>query len=132
MTRLRNTAPLAVLLAALIAAPAAADDPQCPVIGAGGTNIGDGSVLVVGQTAIGLAGSVTDDAELGAVPCWFGICLGDLDGDGVVDLSDLALMLSNYGQGSGQSYQDGDLDGDGDVDLSDLALMLSVYDTVCP
>jgi len=132
MTRLRITAPLAVLLAALIAAPASADDPRCPVVGAGGTNTGDGSVLVVGQTAIGLASSATDDAELGAVPCWFDTCLGDLNGDGVVDLADLALMLSNYGQSSGQTYEDGDLDGDGDVDLSDLALMLSVYDTVCP
>jgi parallel beta-helix repeat protein len=58
-------------------------------------------------------------------------CPGDLDGDGNVDLTDLARMLSNYGAGGGMSYEDGDLDGDGDVDLDDLAALLAVYGTSC-
>jgi hypothetical protein len=58
-------------------------------------------------------------------------CPGDLDGDGRVDLSDLAQLLSNYGTTSGASYADGDLDGDGDVDLADLAALLAVYGTNC-
>jgi hypothetical protein len=53
--------------------------------------------------------------------------LGDLDGDGDVDLSDLAQLLSNYGMTGGANYEDGDLDGDGDVDLSDLAGLLANY-----
>ena len=57
---------------------------------------------------------------------------GDLDGDGDVDLSDLAQLLGNYGIAGGASYEDGDLDGDGDVDLSDLAALLGVYGTSCP
>lgn len=58
-------------------------------------------------------------------------CLGDLDGDDDIDLSDLAGLLANYGMTSGACYDDGDLDFDGDVDLSDLATLLSVYGTTC-
>ena len=58
-------------------------------------------------------------------------CLGDLDYDGFVNLSDLAQLLGSYGTTSGAVYEDGDLDGDGDVDLSDLAELLSVYGTIC-
>jgi hypothetical protein len=54
---------------------------------------------------------------------------GDLDGDGDVDLSDLAQLLANYGITEGATYEDGDLDGDGDVDLSDLAGLLANYGT---
>jgi hypothetical protein len=59
-------------------------------------------------------------------------CLGDLDGDGNVDLTDLAALLSSYGATGGMTYEDGDLDGDGDVDLTDLATLLGVYGTTCP
>jgi len=52
---------------------------------------------------------------------------GDLDGDGDVDLTDLAQLLANYGTTEGATYEDGDLDGDGDVDLTDLAILLSHY-----
>jgi hypothetical protein len=58
-------------------------------------------------------------------------CWGDLDGDGYVDLGDLAQLLAHYGMPGGATYEDGDLDGDGDVDLSDLSILLSVYGTVC-
>ena len=58
-------------------------------------------------------------------------CLGDLDGNNEVSLSDLAILLSNYGTSSGMSYYDGDLDGDTDVDLSDLAALLALYGTSC-
>ncbi len=56
---------------------------------------------------------------------------GDLDGDGDVDLADLAVLLANYNTPSGMTYADGDLDGDGDVDLSDLAIMLANYGGSC-
>ncbi len=77
-----------------------------------------------------IAGGNSDDANGNGIPdeceCW-----GDLDGDGDIDLSDLATLLSNYGMPDGASYEDGDLDGDGDVDLSDLAALLSVYGSDC-
>jgi len=59
-------------------------------------------------------------------------CVGDLNGDGSVNLADLAIVLSNYGLTGGATYADGDLDGDGDVDLADLAMMLAVYGASCP
>jgi hypothetical protein len=59
------------------------------------------------------------------------LCPGDLNGDEVVNLTDLALLLAHYGTTSGASPDEGDLDCDGDVDLSDLALLLSVYGTSC-
>lgn len=59
-------------------------------------------------------------------------CAGDLDGDGSVGLSDLAILLSHFGDSGDVTPDDGDLDGDGDVDLSDLAEFLSHFGTICP
>jgi hypothetical protein len=56
-------------------------------------------------------------------------CLGDLDGDGTVNLADLALLLAHFGGAGGQS--DGDIDGDGDIDLADLATLLSNFGSTC-
>lgn len=56
---------------------------------------------------------------------------GDLDGDGCVDLADLATLLSNYGTQQGATYEMGDIDGDGDVDVADLAELLSHYGDGC-
>jgi hypothetical protein len=68
-----------------------------------------------------------DDDGVGDVcECW-----GDLNDDGLRNLSDLAQLLGNYGQ-TGMTYVDGDLDLDGDVDIADLAWLLSVYGNPCP
>jgi hypothetical protein len=69
--------------------------------------------------------------DMGAYEFQGEICFGDLDGDGVIGLSDLAQLLSNYGTPSGAAHEDGDLDADGDVDLADLAALLAVYGTTC-
>lgn len=56
-------------------------------------------------------------------------CLGDADGDRDVDLSDLALVLSQFGMfGTGLN---GDVDNDGDVDVSDLAILLANFGVSC-
>ena len=90
----------------------------------------------IGQPDANTTVMTGDDFEL-AGGFWAGaaedeFCFGDLDGDGDVGLSDLAQLLSNYGETSGMTYEDGDLDGDGDVDLADLAALLGVYGTTCP
>ena len=59
-------------------------------------------------------------------------CPGDLDGDGDVDLSDLATILTNFGVAGGAQPEDGDMDNDGDVDLSDLAAFLNAFGASCP
>ncbi len=58
-------------------------------------------------------------------------CEGDVTGDGLRDLSDLGVLLANYGA-TGVGLSSGDLDGDTDVDLSDLGIMLSVFGQPCP
>lgn len=58
------------------------------------------------------------------------LVLTDLDDTGVIDISDLAMLLSNFGQSG--TYDDGDLNGDGLVSLPDLAALLSVFGLPCP
>ncbi len=56
---------------------------------------------------------------------------GDTNGDGCVNLSDLGVVLSNYGMTVSGGAADGDFDGDHDVDLSDLGVVLSAYGNGC-
>lgn len=58
-------------------------------------------------------------------------CPGDLDGDGDVDVTDLSILLSNFGISSGANPEDGDLDDDGDVDITDLSVQLGLFGTTC-
>ncbi len=55
-------------------------------------------------------------------------CAGDLDGDEDVDLSDLGILLADWGCSGACA---GDVDGDGDVDLSDLGELLAAYAQPC-
>ena len=69
-----------------------------------------------------------DDVEIWGVVTGSAL-FGDLNGDCIVDLSDLQILLSNYGQSA--DANGGDLDGSGTVDLSDLQQLLSVYGDAC-
>ena len=46
----------------------------------------------------------------------------DLDGNGVVNIDDLLILLGNFGD-----QGDGDLDGDGTVTIDDLLELLSKW-----
>lgn len=56
---------------------------------------------------------------------------GDTNGDGCVNLSDLGVVLSNFGLAVGGGAASGDFDNDGDVDLSDLGVVLSAFGQGC-
>lgn len=58
-------------------------------------------------------------------------CPGDVNADLSVDLTDLAILLANFGVGSGASEAQGDLDEDEDVDLTDLAILLANFGQHC-
>ncbi len=60
-------------------------------------------------------------------------CPGDVDGDGRVDLVDLARVLAGFGAGAGDPPYDpaADLDQNGTVDLGDLAQVLAAFGTRC-
>ena len=49
---------------------------------------------------------------------------GDLNGDGTVNVTDLSILLSNWGK-TGVTAAQGDLNGDGTVNVTDLSILLS-------
>ncbi|MFN0135009.1 MAG: LamG-like jellyroll fold domain-containing protein [Phycisphaerae bacterium] len=60
-----------------------------------------------------------------------GHCPEDLNGNGAIDLSDLSILLSNFGL-IGGTGQDGDINGDQVVNLTDLSLLLAAFGATCP
>ena len=51
---------------------------------------------------------------------------GDAELDGKVDVNDLTIVLTHYGQ-TGMTWTTGDFQGDGKVDVNDLTIVLSRY-----
>ena len=51
---------------------------------------------------------------------------GDANGDGRVDVNDLTIVLTNFGQ-TGDNWNEGDFNGDGRVDVNDLTIVLSHF-----
>ena len=55
-------------------------------------------------------------------------CAGDWDDDGYITISDLVMMLADYGCTSNCST---DLNGDGHVSSSDITFFLSLFGSTC-
>ncbi len=58
-------------------------------------------------------------------------CASDISGNGLVNLVDLSILLSNFGTFGGSRHEDGDIDGDGNVGLGDLSALLTDFGTSC-
>lgn len=93
------------------------------------------AVAISGDAVI--VGAVWDDTSEGvdagsAYLFELACCPGDVDGNGSVDLGDLAILLAHFGMIDGAAMADGDSDADQDVDLADLSSILSRFGTSCP
>ncbi len=66
-----------------------------------------------------------DDLTIKGVVCGDSNCVGDLDGDGDTDQSDLGILLASYELNAG-----GDLNGDGLTNQSDLGILLADYECI--
>jgi hypothetical protein len=85
-----------------------------------------GGPSVTGTYRIQLTGA----CFVGGSPC---SCDGDLNGDGVVDIADLALILASFGSSAPSIPTPcADINGDGVVDIADLALFLALFGSSCP
>jgi hypothetical protein len=58
-------------------------------------------------------------------------CPADLNGDGVIDLADLGILLADFGC-TAPGPCPGDVNGDGDTDLADLGILLAEFGSACP
>lgn len=58
-------------------------------------------------------------------------CPGDINGDGVVNLDDFAILAVNFGSGPGSTLSHGDLNGDGSVNLDDFAILAVNFGNDC-
>ena len=52
---------------------------------------------------------------------------GNVNCDGKVDVNNLTVVLSHFGQTTGMTWSQGDLNGDGRVDVNDLTILLSNF-----
>jgi hypothetical protein len=79
-------------------------------------------VRITGPTMFGISPEI--DAIADVAPA---ASPADLDGDGAVSASDLAILLGAWGPTEGPTGSAADLDADGDVDAGDLAILLGAW-----
>lgn len=70
---------------------------------------------------------ITDPATLEVTAA----CAGDANGDGLVNFSDLNIVLGQFGQVGAPGSLAGDVNDDGVVNFADLNIVLAFFGTVC-
>jgi len=83
-----------------------------------------------GDSLVDLSGNNNDGVAVGNVPFAAApefSCEADLNGDGSIDLNDLNIVLTQFGQSSCL-----DANGDGVIDLDDLNAVLVAFGSDCP
>jgi len=141
----RRTAILSILLGSLaLVRPAGAqafDIPWFSIDGGAGPAMTGGAFEIVGTIGQPDAGAASGGAFEIASGFWAIVqrggtapCLGDVDGDGVIGITDLAFLLSAFGTCTGDPLYNAsvDFDASGCVELTDLTVLLSVFGTFCP
>jgi hypothetical protein len=66
-----------------------------------------------------------DDCEAGQT------CVGDTNGDGIVNITDVGVLLANFGA-SVPPGTGGDVSGDGFVNITDLGIVLGDFGCTSP
>jgi hypothetical protein len=96
------------------------------------------SVRNQGATELWFKGPVADDLSMVARSLAITLRSADrtwdIDGDGMVDVSDMVILARAYGSTAGSSRYDiaADLDGDGKVDEADLTILRRHFGEVYP
>ena len=91
--------------------------------------------VTVGQEVTGFTFTATrnwDVTEIMVDSNLTSVIPGDADRDGDVDLNDGGILTGNFGNTTGQTWDDGDFDGDGDVDLDDGSILVGNWGTGVP
>jgi len=72
--------------------------------------------------------------QLGQFTEDFVCCLGNANGDNIIDFDDIVTILGNWLEGSVPSTpnNNGDADCDGDVDFDDIVAVLGEWLKPCP
>lgn len=99
-----------------------------------GTNIGQ--ALYAGGDFIGAGGQLANRIAQWGCTNWAATglttpCPGDIDGDGIVNLDDFAILALNFGAGPGSTLSQGDLNSDGFVNLDDFAILALNFGSNC-
>jgi len=80
-------------------------------------DLNSGSIIEAGVDGVSISQSYCDDPS----------CSGDADGDGMVAVSDILVVIDMWGQSGGA----GDVNGDGSVDVGDLLAIVDAWGA-CP
>lgn len=119
----------AMVLFAIVGLAPAVGQVDCPLISGGGAILDDGTIIIVGQFAIGTIGGGAMNVRQGAIPCWLGEASipGDLNCDGAVnnfDVDPFVLALTDTAAWQlvypGCDVANGDTNGDGIFDNFDI------------